>query len=155
MQAHIVLAHPEPTSFNAHLAELARKTLSERGWDVSLSDLYAMEFDPCEKPDHYPNRVDPARFDTQSEQRHASESDTIPEVVRSEINRMAQADLVILQYPMWWHLPPAMLKGWMDRVFIYGEVYKSNRQQYLLPVFVALLRTQPALLPHITQQTNR
>src|SRR6185503_16545517 len=36
--------------------------------------------------------------------------------------------LLILQYPTWWHLPPAMLKGWVDRIFIFGEVYASTRR---------------------------
>ncbi len=126
MKAHIVLAHPEPKSFNAHLATLARQTLVERGWAVSTSDLYAMGFDPCEKAAHYEHRLDHTRFDTQSEQRHASKNNTIPAEIQEEIDRLDQADLVILQYPMWWHLPPAILKGWLDRVFIYGEVYKSD-----------------------------
>ncbi len=38
---------------------------------------------------------------------------------------MDRADLLVLQYPMWWHLPPAMLKGWFDRVLVYGTVYTS------------------------------
>jgi len=126
MKAHIVLAHPELKSFNAHLTTLARQTLIERGWSVSVTDLYSAGFDPCEKAEHYENLLDPSRFDTQAEQRHASINNTIPREVQEEIDRMDQADLVILQYPMWWHLPPAILKGWLDRVFIYGEVYKSN-----------------------------
>jgi NAD(P)H dehydrogenase (quinone) len=48
--------------------------------------------------------------------------------VKAEIARLDAADLVILQYPMWWHLPPAMLKGWFDRVFIYGDVYTSGKR---------------------------
>ena len=126
MKAHIVLAHPEPKSFNAHLANIAQQTLAERGWAVSSSDLYAMAFDPCEKATHYQDRLDIERFDTQAEQRHASQNDTIPLEIRSEIARLDEADLVILQYPMWWHLPPAILKGWFDRVMVYGEVYKST-----------------------------
>ena len=46
----------------------------------------------------------------------------------AEIARLDQADLLILQYPMWWHLPPAMLKGWFDRVLAYGEVYTSKKR---------------------------
>jgi len=46
----------------------------------------------------------------------------------AEIALLDRADLVILQYPMWWHLPPAILKGWFDRVFAYGEVYASKRR---------------------------
>ncbi len=128
MRAHIVLAHPEPRSFNAHLAEQARIALLARGWQVTLSDLYALDFDPAEKAAHYTEPVDAARFDAQTEQRHASDSGTLPQVVRDEIDRLDRADLVILQYPMWWHLPPAMLKGWLDRVLVYGEVYQSKKR---------------------------
>ncbi len=128
MQAHIVLAHPEPRSFNAHLAQVARRALEKEGWSVSVSDLYAMGFDPCERAEHYLTRQQPERFDVQSEQRHASQRGTIPSVVTAEIERLDRAELLILQYPMWWHLPPAMLKGWLDRVLIYGEVYASQKR---------------------------
>jgi NAD(P)H dehydrogenase (quinone) len=128
MQAHIVLAHPERQSFNAHLAQVARGALEARGWSVSLSDLYDMGFDPCERADHSAGRLQPQRFDVQAEQRHASERGSIPEAVAAEIRRLERADLLILQYPMWWHLPPAMLKGWLDRVLIYCEVYTSKKR---------------------------
>jgi NAD(P)H dehydrogenase (quinone) len=128
MKAHIVLAHPEPKSFNAHLAALARETLRRRGWDVSTTNLYEMGFDPCEGAAHYQDRVDSDRFDTQSEQRNASQNKTIPPEIRKEIDLLDQADLLILQYPMWWHMPPAILKGWFDRVFVYGDVYSSNQK---------------------------
>src|SRR5215468_10742303 len=128
MQAHIVLAHPERQSFNAHLAQVARRALEAKGWSVSLSDLYAMGFDPCERAEHYNARLQPERFDVQAEQRHASERGAIPEAVAAEIERLDRADVLILQYPMWWHLPPAMLKGWLDRVLIYGEIYTSKKR---------------------------
>lgn len=127
-RAHIVLAHPEPTSFTAHLADVARHTLEAQGWAVTTSDLYAMGFDPAEGPRHYSSPLSPDRFDAQSEQRHASTEGTTPGAVAAEIDRMDAADLLILQYPMWWHLPPAMLKGWMDRVFAYGAVYTSTKR---------------------------
>ena len=93
MQAHIVLAHPEPTSFNAHLADIARRELEKRNWTVTVSDLYAMGFDPCERPEHYLDRLEPDRFDVQAEQRHASDQGSIPAEVRSEIKHLDQADL--------------------------------------------------------------
>lgn len=126
MKAHIVLAHPEPKSFNAHLAALAKQTLEGRGWSVTLTDLAAEGFDPCEKLEHYNPPLEPNRFDVQSEQRHASAEGTLPVEVKQEIERLENADVLIAQYPMWWHLPPAIFKGWMDRVFVYGEVYKSK-----------------------------
>lgn len=128
MQAHIVLAHPEPGSYNAHLAATARRSLEAAGWQVTLSDLYAEGFDPCERPEHYGKRVAPGRFDVQAEQRHASAEDALPPAVEAEIRHLEQADLLILQYPLWWHLPPAMLKGWFDRVFAYGRVYTSGQR---------------------------
>jgi NAD(P)H dehydrogenase (quinone) len=87
-----------------------------------------MGFDPCERASHYADRVDTTRFDVQSEQRHASQLGQVPVAVAAEIARLDRADLLILQYPMWWHLPPAMLKGWFDRVFIYGDVYTSKKR---------------------------
>ncbi len=126
MKAHVVLAHPEPLSFNAHLADTACDTLIGRGWSVTKSDLYALGFDPSERPEHYRNRQDLERFNVQAEQRHASSTGSIASEIQAEIARLDQADLVILQYPMWWHMPPAMLKGWFDRVLVYGEVYRST-----------------------------
>ena len=128
MHAHIVVAHPEPKSFNAHLADVARQTLQQSGWTTTVSDLYQMNFDPCERAAHYNAPLEPRRFDVQSEQRHASSEVTLPAEVAAEIARLDTADLLILQYPMWWHLPPAMLKGWLDRVFVYGAVYASKQR---------------------------
>ena len=128
MHAHFVLAHPEPKSFNAHLVRSGAQALAGSGWTSTVSDLYAMGFDPCERPDFYPDRVDSNRFDVQSEQRHAFETNTLPPHVVAELERMDRADLLILQYPMWWHLPPAILKGWFDRVWAYGAAYTSSKR---------------------------
>ncbi len=128
MHAHFVLAHPEPQSFNAHLVAAGSAALQAAGWTTSVSDLYAMGFDPCERAEHFTSRAAPDRFDAQSEQRHASQTNALPNVVLNEIALLDRADFVVLQYPMWWHLPPAMLKGWFDRVFAYGEVYTSRKR---------------------------
>lgn len=128
MHAHIVLAHPEPDSYNAHLARTATKALQADGWSTTVSDLYAMGFDPCERAAHYVPALNPERLDVQAEQQHASEQGTLLAQVAAEIGHLDRADLLILQYPMWWHLPPAMLKGWLDRVFVFGEVYASRKR---------------------------
>ena len=128
MHAHFVLAHPEPQSFNAHLVRSGTAALEAEGWTVSATDLYAIGFDPCEGPQHFADRANPARFDGQVEQRHASETGSLPKDVTDELALMDRADLLVLQYPMWWHLPPAMLKGWFDRVLAYGAVYTSKKR---------------------------
>jgi NAD(P)H dehydrogenase (quinone) len=128
MHAHFVLAHPEPQSFNAHLVRSGSAALEAEGWTTSVSDLYAMSFDPCERPEHFADRAAPARFDVQTEQRRASENGSLPRAVTDELALLDRADLLVLQYPMWWHLPPAMLKGWFDRVLAYGEAYTSKKR---------------------------
>ena len=126
MQAHIVLAHPEPSSFNGRLAETSRAALAAAGWSCTLSDLYAMGFDPREGPGHYAARKDPERFHPQGEQRFAAETGALPVEVRDELDRLLASDLLVVHFPLWWFGMPAILKGWMDRVFVYGELYKSD-----------------------------
>jgi NAD(P)H dehydrogenase (quinone) len=129
MHVLIVLAHPERASFNGQLVDRAIATLAAAGNAVELSDLYAQDFDPCEHPRHYAVRHDAARFDVQDEQRFASETGRFPEDVQAELAKLDRADLVIMQYPMWWFQPPAILKGWIDRVLVYGKTY-SSRMRY-------------------------
>ena len=97
-------------------------------------------------------RGDPDRFDAQAEQRHASETGRLPKAVTDELALMDRADLLVLQYPMWWHLPPAMMKGWFDRVLAYGdglyeqEAFENGRfvgKRAMLSVTVGTSRARP------------
>lgn len=126
MHALIVLAHPEPRSFNATLKDIAVETLERGGHTIEVSDLYAQGFDPVEGPRHYGHRVDPDSFSPLAEQRHAWHNETVPADVGREIERLERADLLILQFPLWWHAQPAILKGWFDRVFLSGGLYTSR-----------------------------
>lgn len=129
MRSVVVLAHPEEKSFNAQMAQIAVDTLSRApGSDAQLLDLYRMGFEPCESGDHFPSRLDEDRFDAQAEQRHAADTDTLPADVRCHLEAVERADVLILQYPIWWYTPPAILKGWLDRVFVYGRAYTSRRR---------------------------
>ena len=125
MHALIVHCHPEPASFNGALSEVAVKTLREQGSSVEISDLYRERFDPCERAEHYAHRNESAFFSPLGEQRHAFETNTLPGDVQREIARLESADLVVFQFPIWWHGMPAMLKGWFDRVFVNGGLYTS------------------------------
>jgi NAD(P)H dehydrogenase (quinone) len=89
MKAHIVIAHPEPQSYNAHLAATARASLQALGWSVTVSDLNAMNFDPCERHTHYTPPLNRARFDVQAEQLHASQHATLPPDVAAQIARLS------------------------------------------------------------------
>ncbi|NWO55447.1 NAD(P)H-dependent oxidoreductase [Chromohalobacter israelensis] len=128
MNILIVHSHPEPRSFNAALTDIAMTSLTREGHEVHVSDLYAEGFDPVERASHFESRADPEYFSALTEQRHHVQSGTLPCDVQREIDRLQHADLVILQFPLWWHAQPAMLKGWFDRVFVYGGLYSGTRR---------------------------
>ena len=125
MRAHIVLAHPEVKSFNARLSGISKQVLGAAGWQTTLSDLYAMDFDPREGPQHYSARKDAKIFHAQTEQRYSADNETISPDVDSETQRLLECNLLIVHFPLWWFGMPAILKGWMDRVFVYGRMYRS------------------------------
>jgi len=126
MHVLIVYSHPEANSFNGTLKDVAVETLTAQGHTVEVSDLYAEGFDPVERAAHFPERVMTEVFSPLAEQKAAGAAGTLPADVRREIARLERADLVILQFPMWWHGLPAMLKGWYDRVFVNGALYTSR-----------------------------
>lgn len=126
MRALIVHVHPEPRSFNGALTDVAVKTLEADGYQVEVSNLYEEGFSPVEGPQHYTDRADRRCFSALAEQRHAFRHDVLPFDVAREIERLKRADLVVFQFPLWWHAQPAMLKGWFDRVFVSGGLYSST-----------------------------
>jgi NAD(P)H dehydrogenase (quinone) len=126
MHVLILFCHPEPASFNGALKDVAAETMRKAGHTVEVADLYAEEFNPVEIARHYTNRDDPLWFSPTAEQRHASKTDTLPSDVTHEIKRLERADLVILQFPLWWHAQPAILKGWFDRVFVNGGLFTGK-----------------------------
>lgn len=128
MHVLIVLAQPEPNSFNGRLSQLAAQTLRAQGHSVEISDLYAQGFNPVEGPNHYTTRKDPAYFETQGEQRHAFNKETTPSDVVAELEKVRKADFILFQFPIWWWGAPAMMKGWFDRCWTYGGMYTSRNR---------------------------
>ncbi|MEM7654220.1 MAG: NAD(P)H-dependent oxidoreductase, partial [Pseudomonadota bacterium] len=126
MQVLIVHCHPEPRSFNGALTEIARDFFLENSDQVEISDLYAEQFDPVERAAHYVNPENAEIFSALAEQRNAYRTNSLPPEIVREIERLERSDLVIFQFPIWWHSVPAMLKGWMDRVFVSGGLYTSS-----------------------------
>ena len=128
MKALLVLAHPEPLSYNAALARSSCDALLSAGHDLKLSDLYSKGFCATEQGSRYAHRADPGRFDAQAEQRFSSGRGTLPVDVQAEISDLLWADAALFHFPLWWFGMPATLKGWMDRMFAYGEVYSGARR---------------------------
>jgi len=127
MKFLFVLAHPERTSFTASLARYGMSVLEQAGHLVDLSDLYAMGFDPVSDRRNFNSVADPLRYDQQAEERHASANGGFSAALQSEIDRLEACDTLILQFPIWWLGMPAIMKGWIDRVFAIGVTYGGGR----------------------------
>src|SRR5882762_8238251 len=130
----IVYAHPEPTSLTRHLVEVAVQTLQQQGHEVLLSDLYGMHWKAVFDEHDFPSRADPLRKSLVTEPGHSYSSGCQAADIASEQQKLLAADAVILQFPLWWFGMPAILKGWVDRVFAYGLAYgfkgAGNRYRY-------------------------
>lgn len=127
MKVLIVFAHPEPGSFNGAMKTAAVEALSEAGHSAVVSDLYAEGFSAVAGPDDVTERAGEERFDLGMEQANAAKNNGFAADIQSEIDRLFAADMLILQFPMWWYSTPAILKGWIDRVFAFGVTYDFGR----------------------------
>ncbi len=127
MNALVIHAHPEPKSFCSALCGTARTFFAERGQHVEVSDLYAMSFNPVTTRANFTTVHDPGYFKPQLEERYASEHAGFAPDLQAEMDKLRRADLLIFTFPLWWFGLPAILKGWVDRVFAMGFAYGNGR----------------------------
>ncbi|MFD7321143.1 NAD(P)H oxidoreductase [Streptomyces sp. NPDC059875] len=109
----LVHAHPRPDSLTAQVADLVHARLKDGGGTVDVLDLYAEGFDPVLHPADEPDWEDREKTYT-------------PEV-HAHMDRILAADDIVIVFPVWWMAPPAVLKGWIDRVWNYGFAYGRSR----------------------------
>lgn len=122
MKTLIVYAHPEPRSLNGALKGIAVSTLRQAGHDVQVSDLYAMGWKATvDKDDFGVAARSPLRVAADSGR--AVESGALAGDIAAEQVKLRWADTVIFQFPLWWYSMPAILKGWVDRVFTHSFAY--------------------------------
>ncbi|MDE5052712.1 NAD(P)H-dependent oxidoreductase [Niallia taxi] len=103
----VVYAHPNPESFNHAILETVVQSLQGKGHVVTVRDLYAIGLDPVLK------------FDGKGE---------VSQEVITEQEFISKADAVTFIYPIWWTGMPAILKGYIDRVYSYGFAYQYNAE---------------------------
>ena len=127
MNILIVHAHPEPKSFASALKDAAVEELLAGGHHVTVSDLYALDFDPRLSRADFSGQADADYFKPQREQLQASESNSFAADVQAEMDKVSAADLVLFTFPLWWFSLPAILKGWVDRVFAMGFAYGGGK----------------------------
>ncbi|MBM9503143.1 NAD(P)H-dependent oxidoreductase [Actinacidiphila acididurans] len=116
-----VLAHPEARSLNGSLHQAGLAALAEAGHDVEVSDLYAMKWNPVVDRDDY--AVGDERLHIGPASKSALDGQALSLDIRLEQAKLDRADLLVLQFPLWWYGLPAILKGWFDRIFVRGYAY--------------------------------
>ncbi len=125
MKYFIVYAHYEPQSFCGALLHHSVKVLQELGHEVKVSNLYEMHFNPVASQADFANPKPYCQYAI--EQRHGYEGHTLAGDIMDELEKLLWADVLILHFPLFWFSMPAILKGWIDRVFISGLCYGGKR----------------------------
>ena len=106
MNISIILAHPTEGSFNHAIAQAAADRIKANGHTATIHDLYKEKFDPM---------LDSGEITSGSE---------LPDDIAKRCREIADADGIIIVHPNWWGQPPAILKGWTDRVLRTGVAYE-------------------------------
>ena len=122
----VVLAHPDRRSFNAAWADSTVQASRNAGHEVLWSDLFAMGFDPVEGRHHHTDWPADAPFDPLKAQEQSAAKGALAPDVQAEIAKIRQADRIIFHFPIWWFSPPAILKGWFERVLVHGALHRVD-----------------------------
>ncbi len=123
----IVISHPEPTSFSHALANTAKQTFEAQGDEVKVSDLFAMKFDPVNDRRNFTTVKNAERYHQAQEETYAVENKGFNSDLQAEMDKLSWCDLLIFQCPIHWFSIPAMLKGWVDKVFAFNFAYGFGR----------------------------
>ncbi len=128
MEISVILGHPQPGSFNHAIAQAAVAALKANGHRVWFHDLYAEGFDPCLPGSEILREA------------------TLDGTVQRHCEEIALAEGIIIVHPNWWGQPPAILKGWIDRVLRPGVAYEFLEGDSGEGIPAGLLKARAALV---------
>ena len=128
MSILVVLAHPNPGSFNHAIAATALDALARTGNSVVMHDLYAEQFDPLLLSQEIP------------------EGGPVPQHIQRHCDDLQSAEGIVIIHPHWWGQPPGILKGWIDRVIRPGFAYRFEDSDGGEGIPLGLLRARAAVV---------
>lgn len=128
MNILLLLAHPTPGSLNHAIAAECRAALLSMGHHVQYHDLYAEHFDPILRGEEVPKTA------------------AVDNVIARHCWELSEADGIVVVHPNWWGQPPAILKGWIDRVVRPNVAYRFDEGDAGEGVPVGLLRARTAVV---------
>jgi NAD(P)H dehydrogenase (quinone) len=141
MNVLVIVAHPNKASFNHAIARTAAARLERNGHSVAFHDLYHENFDPILPHEEIP------------------QDGVVPPEIDRHCKALSCADGIVIVHPNWWGQPPAILKGWIDRVIRPGIAYNFEEGDQGEGVPVGLLKAKAALVfntsntPQMREQT--
>ena len=141
MKILIILGHPDSDSLNHAIAHAVREDLLNDGHEVMFHDLYHEGFFPLLAAEEIPD------------------SCKIDQVVKAHCKELSSADIIVIIHPNWWGQPPAILKGWVDRVFRPGIAYRFAEGDGGEGIPIGLLSASAAIVintsntPAVREQT--
>jgi NAD(P)H dehydrogenase (quinone) len=127
MKVLVVYAHPNPQSFNHAILESFTKGLTETRHTYEVIDLYAIKFNPCLSGEDFVKLME----------------GKVSDDLKAHQEKVSQAEGIVFIHPIWWVGPPAILKGWIDRVFSMGFAYYLDEKEGKVK---GLLKNQKALV---------
>jgi NAD(P)H dehydrogenase (quinone) len=128
MRISVILAHPDEKSFNHAIAQTVLKQLEKNGHSAIFHDLYEEKFDPLLVAEEI------------------ADDALLPQVIKEHCAEIGEADGIVIVHPNWWGQPPAILKGWIDRVIRPGIAYKFLEGDSGEGVPKGLLRAKTAIV---------
>lgn len=128
MKISVILAHPDPESFNAAIAYTVLDCLKAGLHEIFFHDLYKENFDPILHHSEFPKEA------------------KIPPLMEIHCREIARADGIIVIHPNWWGQPPAILKGWIDRVIRPGVAYMFEEKDSGEGIPIGLLKAETAIV---------
>ena len=128
MKISVILGHPKRGSFNHAIAGTVVQTLNTNGHEVAFHDLYQEAFDPVLPDVELPKGA------------------VVPALIMRHCDEIAAADGIVIVHPNWWGQPPAIVKGWIDRVIRPGVAYEFKEGDSGEGIPVGLLRARSALI---------
>jgi putative NADPH-quinone reductase len=128
MKISVILGHPNTESFNHAIANTAVETLLNNRHQVFFHDLYEENFNPITSSQEIPKGA------------------SLEKVIEKHCNEISKAEGIIVVHPNWWGQPPAILKGWVDRVLRVGVAYEFKEGDSGEGIPVGLLKVETALV---------
>ena len=128
MKVLVILGHPNKGSFNHAIANTVVETLLNNGHEVFFHDLYEENFDPIISSQEIPKGA------------------PLEKSIEKHCTEISNADGIIIVHPNWWGQPPAILKGWVDRVLRPGVAYGFKEGDSGEGIPIGLLKAETALV---------